>query len=120
LPAGVDDKKRFIVSLVDITHTRQQEEQLRRAQKMDALGKLTGGIAHDYNNMLGVVVGYAELLETALISKPNLAKYADQIYRAAERGGKLTTKLLSFSKQEDTDSQDLNINPVIGLSNSNL
>jgi len=65
---------------------------------MDALGKLTSGIAHDYNNMLGVIMGYSELLEEALNKQPSLAKYAAQIHHASERGKKLTKKLLAFSR----------------------
>ena len=61
---------------------------------MEALGKLTGGIAHDYNNMLGVVIGYAELLERKLGDQPKLSHYAQEIQHAGERGSKLTEKLL--------------------------
>ena len=94
----------------DITERKQQEEQLRRSQKMDALGKLTGGVAHDYNNMLGVILGYAEFLETSLAKDPKLAKYVHEIRRAGERGAKLTQKLLSFSRQKSTEAIVLNIN----------
>lgn len=97
----------------DITKQRQQEEQLRRSQKMDALGKLTGGVAHDYNNMLGVVLGYAELLKDMLSDQPTLAKYANEIYHAGERGAKLTKKLLAFSRKESTDEAMLNINTLL-------
>jgi len=113
LPNGSDGKKRFIISVVDLTYLKQQEEQLRRSQKMDALGKLTGGIAHDYNNMLGVVLGYAELLESALSDQPKLANYASRINQAGERGAKLTKKLLSFSKQKNTDAQSIDINALL-------
>ena len=88
----------------------KQEEQLRHTQKMDALGKLTGGIAHDYNNMLGVVIGYAELLQSALDDQPKLARYASEIYRAGKRGAKLTNKLLGFSRKKSSDAKVLNIN----------
>lgn len=113
LPKGSDGKKRFITSIVDLTHLKQQEEQLRRSQKMDALGKLTGGVAHDYNNMLGVVLGYAELLESALSDQPKLANYVNRINQAGERGVKLTKKLLSFSKQKSTDARSININTLL-------
>ena len=113
LPKASDGKKRFIASIVDLTHLKQQEEQLRRSQKMDALGKLTGGVAHDYNNMLGVVLGYAELLESALSDQPKLANYVNRISQAGERGVKLTKKLLSFSKQKSTDARSININALL-------
>jgi signal transduction histidine kinase len=79
-------------------HIKQQDEMLRRSQKMDALGKLTGGIAHDYNNMLGVVIGYADLLTDGLKDQPEFLSYIDKISHATERGIKLTSKLMSFSR----------------------
>ncbi len=94
----------------DITEQVSMEEVISRTQKMDALGELTGGIAHDYNNMLGVVVGYSELLECALSEQPRLEKYAHEIRRAGERGAKLTRKLLAFSRKESTDAEVSNLN----------
>ncbi|MBQ0721468.1 MAG: PAS domain S-box protein [Gammaproteobacteria bacterium] len=95
-----DGRRRFITTCQDLSHIKQQEEQLRRSQKMDALGKLTGGIAHDFNNMLGVVSGYAELLQGALIDQPKLAKYANEITHAGQRGAKLTQRLLAFARND--------------------
>ena len=70
-----------------ITLEKKQEEQLRRSQKMDALGKLTGGIAHDYNNMLGVILGYSRLLQEELADNPKLHKFVNEIHRASEEQG---------------------------------
>jgi len=89
------------------------QHQLHQSQKMDALGKLTGGIAHDYNNMLGVVLGYAELLESALDGQPGLAKYAQKIHHAGERGAKLTKKLLAFSRKKASEEVRLNLNTLL-------
>ena len=97
----------------DITEQVNMEEILRHTQKMDALGKLTGGIAHDYNNMLGVVIGFSELLEGALSEQPKLAKYAHEIHHAAKRGAKLTKKLLSFSRKKSINADVLNINSLL-------
>jgi len=113
LPLGTDGKQRFIGSCLDLTQIKQQEEKLRRTQKMDALGKLTGGIAHDYNNMLGVVMGYAEVLKEELCGQPKLVKYAHQIYHAGERGARLTKKLLSFSRQKVPEAICLNLNDLL-------
>jgi PAS domain S-box-containing protein len=113
LPKAADNRRRFIGSCQDLTFIRQQEEQLRRSQKMDALGKLTGGIAHDYNNMLGVIIGYANLLENALRDKPKLEKYANQILYAGERGAKLTKKLLAFSRQKSSSAEILDLNAML-------
>jgi signal transduction histidine kinase len=78
------------------------ESQVRksRSREMEALGNLTDGIAHDYNNMLGVILGYAHLLEEKLKHLPELASYANQIQRAGKRGAKLTADLRSFSKKQ--------------------
>lgn len=97
----------------DITERIQQEEQLNRSQKMDAIGKLTGGIAHDYNNMLGVILGYSELLEENLHDNPELYKYIQEIHHAADRGSKLTAKLLSFTRKKSHDEESLIINRLL-------
>lgn len=109
--------KDFIWSIVeDITSRKLQDEQLRRSQKMDALGKLTGGISHDYNNMLGVILGYAEMLEVALEDQPRLAGYVGEIYRAGVRGSNLTKKLLTFSRMQSSESKALNLNDLLNRS----
>jgi len=113
LPKSDDGKRRFIGSCVDLTHEKYQEMQLRRTQKMNALGKLTGGIAHDYNNMLGVILGYSDLLKSKLIDQPKLADYADHILHASKRGAKLTKKLLSFSRSESTEAIPLDLNKIL-------
>jgi len=98
---------------LDITKKRQAEEQSSRVQKMDALGKLTGGIAHDYNNLLGIILGYAELLESTLSDRPKLAKYARSIIHASERGSRLTTKLMDFSRQKISTANSTDINSTL-------
>ena len=97
----------------DITARKFAEETIRRSQKMDALGKLTGGIAHDYNNMLGIIMGYAEHLSDLLHDQPGIQKYADRIMRAGERGSNLTKKLLSFAKYRPADIKNTNINTLL-------
>jgi signal transduction histidine kinase len=97
----------------DITRQKQQEQLLRRTQKMDALGKLTGGIAHDYNNMLGVITGYSELLKSALVDNRKLFKFASEIHRASERGASLTRKLLAFSRPQKSANQSVDLNQLI-------
>ncbi len=89
------------------------EEAVRRSLKMEAMGKLTGGIAHDYNNMLGVIIGYTDLLARKLGDQPTLQRYVDQIARASKNGAKLTSKLLSFTKKESAEAEILNINQLV-------
>jgi len=98
---------------IDVTERVQTAEIIRRSQKMDALGKLTGGVAHDYNNMLGVVLGYSELLKAQLADQPKLQSYVDKISHAGERGAKLTKKLLAFSKNKSSDVKKFDINTLL-------
>lgn len=118
----VDDEGKVVgvASYVeDITHQKQQEEQVRRTQKMDALGKLTGGVSHDFNNILGVIMGYAELLQLSMKDQSNLLEYVNEIMHASERGAKLTQKLLAFSKKKVFEAVEVDLNEII-LSNKNL
>lgn len=93
----------------DITDLKEKEEQLKRTQKMDALGKLTGGIAHDYNNMMGIVLGYSELLLSQVAGKQKAIDYVVQIRTAGERARDLTEKLMAFSRYKISESEILNI-----------
>jgi len=98
---------------IDVTEKIRTDEVVRHSQKMDALGKLTGGIAHDYNNMLGVVLGYAELLSSKLSGQPNLQNYVNKITHAGERGAKLTKRLLAFTKNKSTDAEIVCVNHLL-------
>ncbi len=106
----------------DITDKKQIEQQLRRSQKMDSLGKLTGGIAHDYNNMLNVILGYTELLEMVLTedSGDKVKEFIGEIKHAADRGASLTKKLLSFSRQESAKPEQVDINELLSESKNML
>ncbi|HFD32353.1 MAG TPA: response regulator [Gammaproteobacteria bacterium] len=113
LKADIDDKQQFIISCIDLTLIKQQEEQLRRSQKMDALGKLTGGIAHDYNNILGIIMGYAEQISFHINDTERIKKYIDNINHAAKRGSSLTKKLLSFSRHKQAERHVIDINKLL-------
>jgi len=108
-----DGCRQFIGSCIDMTNQKKQEEQLHRTQKMDALGKLTGGIAHDYNNMLGVIIGYSELLKEGLADNPKFVNYATEIQHAGQRGSKLTKKLLTFSRYKTAEAEIVDINQLL-------
>jgi PAS domain S-box-containing protein len=89
----------FEVIVEDVTERRSLEAQFRQAQKMEAVGLLAGGISHDYNNLLGVILGYADLLlETTPTRKQQ--RYADQIKEATRRAVELTRQLLAFSRKQ--------------------
>ncbi len=92
---------------------RQKEEQLRQAQKMEAIGRLSGGVAHDFNNLLSVIIGYAEDLESGLPSSDRLRKHAAEVRKAGERAASLTRQLLAFSRQRVIQPQVLDLNSVV-------
>ncbi len=91
----------------------ESEEVVRRGLKLEALGQLTSGIAHDYNNMLGIINGYADLLKEKIKDQPTLMKYVEQIAKASDNGVKLTSKLLAFTRKHVVTSEVININNLI-------
>ncbi len=83
----------------DVTGQRRAEDLLRQAQKMEAIGRLAGGVAHDFNNVLGIVSACCELLRSRL-EEGELSHYLDNIQEASKRGASLTRQLLSFSRRQ--------------------
>ncbi len=90
------------------------ESELRHSQKMEAVGRLAGGVAHDFNNMLSVIIGYAELVKASMDSLDPLYNYLVEIEDAAERSVGLTRQLLAFSRKGLTAPAQLNLNDAIG------
>lgn len=113
LPVDETGTRRYIGNIQDLTQEKQQEEHLRRTEKMDALGKLTSGVAHDYNNVLSIIRGYSELLEDSLSEQPQLSEFAGEILHASKRGARLTDKLLAFSRKRAANTKTLNLNELL-------
>jgi PAS domain S-box-containing protein len=84
----------------DITEQKRVEEQLRQSQKMDAVGRLAGGVAHDFNNILGVISGHADMLKLKLPAEDPNQRRVEQILSASERAAGLTKQLLAFSRKQ--------------------
>jgi PAS domain S-box-containing protein len=84
----------------DVSETRRRDEELRQAQKMEAIGRLAGGVAHDFNNMLSAIRAYVELLMRQRAEDRPLVQDLAQIGLAAERAARLTAQLLAFSKRQ--------------------
>lgn len=105
--------------MVDITRKKKEElekskleEQLRQAQKIEAIGRLAGGVAHDFNNKLSVILGYADLLKNA--AAPDKARgYINQIIKAANQSRDITHQLLAFSRKEVISPQIVDLNNLV-------
>src|SRR4029450_11582254 len=99
--------------LRDVNERKSLEGQLRQSQKMEAIGRLAGGVAHDFNNILTAIAGYSEILQARLEQDPSLSAYATEIIRAAERASSLTRQLLAFSRKEMMDPRVMELNAVV-------
>ena len=89
------------------------EAQVRQAQKMEAIGQLTGGVAHDFNNILTVITGTIEILADAVKDRPNLAQITTMISAAAARGADLTRHLLAFSRRQPLQPRNTDVNALV-------
>ena len=97
----------------DITQTRQLEEQFRQAQRMEAVGRLAGGVAHDFNNILTAIIGYSDLLLAAPSLEQQVQNDLAEIRAAADRAARLTKQLLAFSRKQVLQPQRLSLNQAI-------
>ena len=100
--------------LRDVSEQRRLEAQLLQAQKMDAIGQLAGGVAHDFNNILSVILGYCHLLQAGLTGDEKQRERLGQVVAAAERAAQLTRALLAFSRKQAMSPKPLNLNDVVG------
>jgi PAS domain S-box-containing protein len=97
----------------DATASRETEHKLLQSQKLDAIGKLTGGVAHDFNNMLTVITGTTETLVAGLAHQPALQKTAELIDQAAERCSELIQHLLAFARRQPLQPRNVDINATV-------
>ncbi len=105
---------RMVGALADITERKQAEEQLRQAQKMEAVGQLTGGVAHDFNNILTSVIGNLELLKETGRDRPDIQGFVEAALRSSNRAATLTRQLLAFSRKQALSPVPLDINELVG------
>jgi PAS domain S-box-containing protein len=106
-------KPRLLLSLLrNVTEQRRLEEQFRQSQKMEAIGQLAGGVAHDFNNILTVILGHATLLTMQSLD-PKAMVSAQQIKGASERAAGLTRQLLAFGRKQVAQPQPLDMNRLV-------
>ena len=107
--------ERYVITTFarDVTQARAAEQQLIQAQKMEAVGQLTGGIAHEFNNMLTVITGTIEILSDAVKDDPQLSTIAKLISDAADRGAALTSNLLAFARKQPLQPAEIDVNDLV-------
>jgi two-component system cell cycle sensor histidine kinase/response regulator CckA len=105
--------RRMIGTVQDVTDRRLLEDQLRQSQKMEAIGRLAGGIAHDLNNALTAIAGYAELALGEVSPAHPARADVEEIRRAAERAGSVTRQLLAFSRKQLLEPRIFDLNDTI-------
>jgi two-component system, cell cycle sensor histidine kinase and response regulator CckA len=108
-----DGGKAGLAVLMDVTDRRRLEEQLRQAQKMEAVGMLAGGVAHDFNNLLTIITGYGQLMLNNLSDSDPNRHSAEQIVKAGERAAALTKQLLAFSRRQVLQPKVLDLNMLV-------
>jgi two-component system, cell cycle sensor histidine kinase and response regulator CckA len=99
--------------LRDCTERKHLEQQILQSQKMEAIGQLAGGVAHDFNNMVGIIMGYADLLLSEAGPDSPLHDYAQTIFHTSERAAALTRQLLGFSRKQAPQSGILDVSEII-------
>jgi two-component system cell cycle sensor histidine kinase/response regulator CckA len=105
--------RRRLTVAKDVTEQKRLEDQLRQAQKMEAVGRLAGGVAHDFNNILSVILSYGNMLLEDLATGEPMRDDISEIVKAGQRAAGLTRQLLMFSRQQVLDPKVLNLNDLL-------
>ena len=107
------DLEFITVVTADLTQQKHLENELRQSQKMESVGRLAGGVAHDFNNMLNVILGHTEMALEILAPDSPLGIHLQEILNAAERSANMTRQLLAFARKQTISPKELNLNEVI-------
>jgi len=108
---GVVEK--LVIVNRDITERKHLEQQLLLSQKLEAVGRLSGGVAHDFNNLLSVIIGYSEALQQKIGLDDPFREPVDEIYNAGQRAASLTQQLLAFSRKQVMEPKILGLNSIV-------
>jgi PAS domain S-box-containing protein len=104
---------RVLAVVRDVSDRKQIEEELRQAQKIEAIGTLAGGIAHDFNNILTVIFGYTELARMRAENDPMMSELLEEVFKAGEQARNLVTQILTFSRRTEQEKKPLQLATVI-------
>jgi signal transduction histidine kinase len=115
LTASRDAERQVAADLMDrlLNEKHAADLQLRQAQKMEAVGQLTGGVAHDLNNILTVIIGTTEILTETVADRPELVAITKMIDEAAARGADLTQRLLAFARKQPLQPREVDVNSLV-------
>src|SRR6202142_1804606 len=103
----------FIGVARDISNEKKMEQQLIQSQKMETVGQLAGGVAHDFNNILSAIIGYGYLIQQKISSDDPMRDDVEQILESANRAAEITSNLLAFSRKQLINARPVNINDII-------
>ena len=113
LPGSEASLSRVFVSFIDITEKEKLRQQLMQTQRMESVGRLAGGVAHDFNNMLGVILGHAELALSRIDPQDGLRADLEQIQLAGQRSADLTGQLLAFARRQVASPKVVGLNSLV-------